>query len=150
MIYNSPIGKLIIEIADENINRLSFSDSHVNETESGSQLESAIKEQLSAYFNGQLSSFDLPIKPKGTNFELSVWNEVIHIPFGSTTSYGAIAKKLGDANLMRAVGRANGSNPIPIIIPCHRVIASNNHLTGYSGGLERKKWLLKHEGTLLL
>ena len=150
MLFNSPIGTLKIDHQNDQVISLSFmleaSDSTIPENE----FEQIILDQLKSYFDGNLKNFDLPLAPKGTDFEQKVWNEVSTLPFGSTSTYGTIAKKLGDSNLMRAVGRANGSNPIPIMIPCHRVIASNNHLTGYSGGLERKRWLLQHEGSILL
>ena len=150
MLFNSPIGTLKIDHQNDQVISLSFmleaSDSTIPENE----FEQIILDQLKSYFDGNLKNFDLPLAPKGTDFEQKVWNEVSTLPFGSTSTYGTIAKKLGDSNLMRAVGRANGSNPIPIMIPCHRVIASNNHLTGYSGGLEGKRWLLQHEGSILL
>ena len=106
--------------------------------------------QLFEYFNGQRNSFDLPLEPYGTEFEQKVWDQLQHIPFGSTTNYGTIAKKVGDKKAAQAVGSANGKNPIAIVIPCHRVIGANNDLTGYAGGLQRKEWLLKHEGALLI
>ena len=87
----------------------------------------------------------MKLSPVGTKFQLSVWAELINIPYGKTISYGELAKRLGDPNMSRAVGTANGSNPISIIIPCHRVIGANGHLTGYGGGIERKRWLLDHE-----
>jgi methylated-DNA-[protein]-cysteine S-methyltransferase len=101
--------------------------------------------QISEYFEGKRKEFNLKLQPAGTNFQLKVWNEVIKIPFGKTASYLDIAKQTGSKNNTRAVGLANGKNPIPIIIPCHRIIGTNGKLTGYAGGLERKKWLLQHE-----
>lgn len=106
--------------------------------------------QLQEYFNGKRSTFQLPIHTEGTDFEHTVWKELQTIPPGSTTTYGAIAKKLGDTHYAQAVGAANGKNPIAIVIPCHRVLGANQNLTGYAGGLHRKEWLLKHEGALLL
>jgi methylated-DNA-[protein]-cysteine S-methyltransferase len=91
----------------------------------------------------------VPLDPQGTDFERRVWDLLREIPYGATTSYGVLAKRLGDITLSRAVGAANGSNPIPIIVPCHRVIGSNGDLTGFGGGLERKRWLLEHEGALM-
>jgi methylated-DNA-[protein]-cysteine S-methyltransferase len=108
------------------------------------------KLQLTEYFAGSRQSFDLPLEPEGTEFERKVWDLLRAIPFGATTSYGALAKQLGDLTLARAVGAANGANPIPIIVPCHRVIGSNGDLVGFGGGIERKEWLLKHEGALML
>ena len=101
--------------------------------------------QLAAYFAGELRDFDLPLALEGSDFQRQVWDELRRIPFGETTSYMAIAKRLGDARHVRAVGSANGRNPISIIIPCHRVVGSDGSLVGYGGGLERKRWLLDHE-----
>lgn len=108
------------------------------------------KTQLREYFEGYRDSFSLSLLPSGTKFEQTVWNKLLEIPQGSTTSYGTIAKKLGDKNSSQAVGHANGKNPIAVVIPCHRVIGSDQKLVGYAGGLERKEWLLKHEGALLI
>ena len=101
--------------------------------------------QLAAYFAGELRDFDLPLAPEGSDFQHQVWDELRRIPFGETTSYLAIAKRLGDSRHVRAVGSANGRNPISIIIPCHRVVGSDGSLVGYGGGLDRKRWLLDHE-----
>lgn len=101
--------------------------------------------QLEAYFAGSLTQFDLPLAPEGTEFQKKVWAELQKVPFGRTASYGDLAHRLGDPNLTRAVGAANGSNPIAIIIPCHRIIGADGSLTGYAGGLWRKQWLLRHE-----
>jgi methylated-DNA-[protein]-cysteine S-methyltransferase len=101
---------------------------------------------LSAYFDGATAEIgDLPLDMHGAPFEQRVWRALVDIPAGQTTSYGAIAKKLGDAGAARAVGAANGANPIAIIVPCHRVIGSSGSLVGYGGGLDRKMWLLDHE-----
>ena len=106
--------------------------------------------QLREYFEGLRDSFQLELEPEGTEFERSVWKELLEIPNGKTCSYGDIARGIGDAKASQAVGRANGKNPIAIVIPCHRVIGADKKLTGYAGGLERKEWLLKHEGALLI
>jgi len=107
-------------------------------------------EQLDAYFTGTLTAFDLPLAPEGTPFQQRVWAALRELPYGTTTSYGALAHTLGDAKLTRAVGTANGRNPIGIIIPCHRVIGADGSLTGYAGGLDNKQFLLdleaKHAG----
>ena len=103
------------------------------------------KQELQEYFDGTRQEFSIPLDPQGTKFQKSVWAELMNIPFGKTISYGELAKRLGDPLLTRAVGTANGANPISIIIPCHRVIGANGHLTGYGGGIERKRWLLDHE-----
>lgn len=102
--------------------------------------------QLEAYFEGRLTRFDLPLAPRGSPFQLRVWEALRAIPYGETTSYGAIAAALGDRGASRAVGAANGSNPIPVIVPCHRVIGADGTLTGFGGGLDCKRWLLEHEG----
>ncbi len=107
-------------------------------------IDEAIQE-LNEYFAGGRRDFTVKLAPIGTKFQQSVWTELMNIPFGKTISYGELAKRLGDPLLTRAVGTANGSNPISIIIPCHRVIGANGHLTGYGGGIERKRWLLDHE-----
>jgi methylated-DNA-[protein]-cysteine S-methyltransferase len=101
--------------------------------------------QLAAYFEGTLRDFDLPLAPRGSDFQRQVWYELLRIPFGETTSYLALARRIGDARHVRAVGTANGRNPISIVIPCHRVVGSDGSLVGYGGGLERKRWLLDHE-----
>ena len=103
------------------------------------------REQLIAYFDGKLQKFDLPLAPAGTEFQKLVWKALLDIPFGATESYGALAKRIGQDGAARAVGLANGHNPIGIVIPCHRVIGANGSLTGYGGGIERKQWLLNHE-----
>lgn len=103
------------------------------------------KRQLTAYFNGELTEFDLPLRLGGTDFQQRVWRELLKIPFGVTMSYGEMARHIGNPNASRAVGAANGRNPISIIVPCHRLIGSNGNLTDYGGGLERKEWLLAHE-----
>jgi methylated-DNA-[protein]-cysteine S-methyltransferase len=105
----------------------------------------AVREQLDAYFAGELEAFDLPLAPHGTDFQMRVWDELARIPFAETISYKELALRLGDQKLVRAVGLANGRNPISIVIPCHRVIGADGTLVGYGGGLERKRWLLDHE-----
>jgi len=101
--------------------------------------------QLNEYFKGERQNFDLLINPEGTEFQKKVWNSLLEIPYGKTMSYLGLSKKLGDVKAIRAVASANGKNPLWIIIPCHRVIGSDGSLTGYAGGLHRKKWLLNHE-----
>jgi methylated-DNA-[protein]-cysteine S-methyltransferase len=104
--------------------------------------------QLAEYFAGSRTTFDVPLAPTGSAFELNVWALLRDIPAGETASYGEIARKLGEPTMARAVGRANGQNPLPIVVPCHRVIGANGSLVGFGGGLERKRWLLEHEGAL--
>jgi methylated-DNA-[protein]-cysteine S-methyltransferase len=110
-----------------------------------------VKEQLSAYFAGELTEFDVPIALLGTDFQRRVWQELRTIPYGETTSYGELAERLGRPTAARAVGLANGKNPVSIIVPCHRVVGSTGSLTGYGGGLPRKRYLLDFEkGTPVL
>ena len=105
--------------------------------------------QLAAYFAGELTDFDLPLAPAGTGFQQRVWAALRTIPYGQTTSYGELAGQLGNPGASRAVGLANGRNPIAVVVPCHRVIGANGTLTGYGGGLDRKRWLLDHELAVL-
>lgn len=105
--------------------------------------------ELREYFTGKRRRFDVRVAPSGTTFQQRVWRAIATVPFGETTSYGRIAAELGGPHLARAVGAAVGANPIPIIIPCHRVIGADGSLTGYGGGLRMKVWLLRHEGVLL-
>jgi methylated-DNA-[protein]-cysteine S-methyltransferase len=108
-------------------------------------LQAAIR-QLKEYFAGKRREFALPLRLEGTEFQRCVWRELTQIPFGETRSYGQLAKRLNNPNGSRAVGLANGRNPIAIIVPCHRVIGADGSLTGFGGGIERKEWLLTHEG----
>jgi len=145
--YFSPVGWLKLSANSEGINCIGFSDEPENTANlqiSNKHLKQGIK-QLSEYFNNQRTSFDVALNPEGTAFQQQVWEMLLKIPFGETTTYGELAKKLGNPKAMRAVGRANGTNKIPIIIPCHRVIGSDGSLTGFAGGLDRKRWLLDHE-----
>ena len=105
--------------------------------------------QLNEYFDGKRQHFDFKINPKGTEFQQKVWHELLNIPFGKTMSYMDLSKKLGDVKAIRAVASANGKNPLWIVVPCHRVIGTDGSLTGYAGGLWRKKWLLEHESPSL-
>lgn len=110
----------------------------------------AVLAQVKAYFAGELEAFDLNFAPHGTAFQKLVWQALCRIPFGQTRTYGELAHDLGKPTASRAVGAANGQNPVAVLIPCHRVIGSNGKLTGYAGGMENKRWLLRHEGALLL
>ena len=105
--------------------------------------------QLQDYFDGKRTTFTFPLNPSGTDFQKKVWDELLHIPFGKTCSYLDLSKKLGDVKAIRAVASANGKNPLWIVVPCHRVIGTDGSLTGYAGGLWRKKWLLEHENPTL-
>jgi methylated-DNA-[protein]-cysteine S-methyltransferase len=115
----------------------------------GAPRDAAFAAALRRYLEGDLAAIDaVAVDPGGTAFQARVWKALRRIPCGRTTSYGALARRLGEPNAMRAVGLANGQNPIAIVIPCHRVIGKDGSLTGYGGGLERKRWLLRHEGAL--
>lgn len=147
----SPIGPLKLKANNKVLTSIQFLDDTDEESpQSPSPLLHQAKQQLTEYFEGNRSNFDLPLQPSGSDFEKEVWHKVKNIRFGTTSTYSDIAKQLGDVKKVRAVGRANGQNPIPIIIPCHRVIGANNKLTGYAGGIKRKQWLLQHEGAILL
>ncbi len=151
--YQSEIGPLEIVGSDKYITALNFI---VPEEQNYSFDNAAIPEavaacmaQLDEYFSGKRQVFDLKLEPYGTEFQKTVWRQLTSIPFGKTVSYLDIAKAIGNEKAVRAVGAANGKNPISIIVPCHRIIGSNGRLTGYGGGLWRKAWLLKHEGSLV-
>lgn len=154
-IADSPVGRLLLTGDSRALTGLYLMDSgrHPVEIEPGwirkeGELSTA-RAQLKQYFAGERTEFDLPLAPRGTPFQLAVWEELTHIPFGKTASYGEVALALGKSALAsRAVGLANGRNPISIIVPCHRVIGADGSLTGYGGGLDRKEWLLRHEGSL--
>jgi methylated-DNA-[protein]-cysteine S-methyltransferase len=147
----SPIGDLLLTSDGERLTRLYMRpvDGSDWRIEPGWRHDAAaladVSGQLDAYFAGDLRSFDVPLAPAGTSFQQAVWKLLLAIPFGETASYGELARELGKPNGSRAVGVANGSNPISIIVPCHRVIGSTGSLTGYGGGLPRKAWLLAHE-----
>ena len=144
--YSSPIGTLELKEDRGYIMWVSFLNAEPDHSDSNPILDKCVV-QLDEYFKLAREEFDLPLAPGGTPFQQKVWDETLNIPFGKTASYMDIAKKLGDTKSTRAVGLANGKNPIAIIIPCHRIIGSNGSLTGYAGGIERKKWLLDHEST---
>lgn len=142
---DTPIGWLKLSTSPISLVNISFCELH--EQDSFDQPDILLKTilQLEEYFQGKRKIFDINLAPKGTQFQKDVWESVIQIDFGKTASYLDIAKQTGSKNNTRAVGMANGKNPIPIVIPCHRIIGSNGKLTGYAGGLEKKRWLLHHE-----
>nr|WP_025741966.1 methylated-DNA--[protein]-cysteine S-methyltransferase [Aquimarina pacifica] len=144
----TPLGTATI-VGDENgISRVSVADMGADKitTTIPIYLQDAVS-QLQEYFRGERTVFELSINPPGTDFQKKVWAELVKIPFGKTVSYLDIAKRLGDPKSIRAAATANGKNPLWIIVPCHRVIGSDGSLTGYAGGLWRKKWLLDHESS---
>ena len=146
----SPIGQLLLVGDDSGVQQINFprnghsAPAEAEWTQDSNVFSEPIR-QLNAYFAGDLEDFDLDLAPQGTPFQQKVWDELLRIPYGETISYGELAKRIGNPNASRAVGLANGSNPIPIIIPCHRVIGSNGKLTGYGGGLPIKEKLLALE-----
>lgn len=146
---DSPIGKLMLLADDTGLTGLHMEYRRYPPADQAWRVDEArfrvAKAQLAAYFAGELREFDLPLAAVGTPFQHKVWDALMHIPFGETISYGELARRLGDAKASRAVGLANGKNPISIVVPCHRVIGASGDLTGYGGGLERKRWLLDHE-----
>lgn len=147
MIIDTPIGPLHAVVDEEGrLVELGFREPLKDE---GVSSAPHVERQLREYFGGKRKMFDLELAPRGTEFQLAVWNALTQIPYGDTISYSELAHRIGKPAAVRAVGAANGANPIPVIIPCHRVIGANGSLTGYGGGIERKQWLLAHEGRRL-
>ncbi len=148
--FDSPIGKLLLLGKDGIVEELHFPNSTKLQTpDKGLEDEQSFKQvirQLNEYFQGKRKRFDLKLSPAGTPFQKSVWQQLQNIPFGQTVSYSFIAEKIGNPKASRAVGMANNKNPIPIIIPCHRVLGKDGSLTGYGGGLDTKRFLLDLEG----
>ncbi|MDY5212485.1 methylated-DNA--[protein]-cysteine S-methyltransferase [Intestinibacter sp.] len=147
--YNTKIGKLGIREDGKNITHIYLRDKDIDEDKVVIEESDLIKRayiQIDEYIKGKRKIFDLPLNPNGTEFQKKVWKALTEIPYGETTSYKDIAVTLGNEKACRAVGMANNKNPIPIIIPCHRVIGANKKLVGYAGGLDLKKMLLNLEG----
>jgi methylated-DNA-[protein]-cysteine S-methyltransferase len=156
-IVDSPVGRLLLTGDERALTGLFMLDAgaHSASVQPGwTRHEGAFAKaaaQLKSYFAGERTEFDLPLAPRGTPFQLAVWEQLARIPYGRTVSYGDVATALGKSPVAsRAVGLANGRNPVSIILPCHRVIGADGSLTGYGWGLDRKEWLLRHEGALLL
>jgi methylated-DNA-[protein]-cysteine S-methyltransferase len=146
--YSSPLGQLEIKSLDKYITAIKF----IEPGEAGPLISQEHNEviiqcckELDEYFEGRRKEFTFPIHQEGTDFQKEVWSQLLTIPYGKTISYSELSKKMGDIKKIRAVGTTNGKNNLAIVVPCHRVIGSNNHLTGYAGGLWRKQWLLEHE-----
>lgn len=154
-IYHSPIGQMKIVASDYCIEELVFiapskdAGYFENDTDQPAVIHQCVDE-LIEYFAGKRRHFTVPINQEGTEFQQKVWKELYELPFGKTLSYGELAKKLGDPNLVRAAASANGKNKIAIIVPCHRIIGADQSLVGYAWGKARKKWLLQHEFRLAL
>ncbi len=162
-VIDSPVGRLFIAVDDEgNLTRLSFLDAYSLESVQDGMIKKGfelvpdpakiehVARQLEAYFSGDLTDFQLRLKPQGTPFQLGVWQALQNIPYGECRTYGDIADGLENPGASRAVGLANNRNPIAIVIPCHRVIGNNGHLTGFGGGTDTKRQLLVHEGYFLI
>lgn len=142
---NTPLGSCLIEGDEAGVSKIWVLDEPAEATSVIPQSLQNAATQLEEYFAGARKKFDFKINPQGTEFQKRVWGALLEIPFGTTTSYQALSVKLGDVKAIRAVASANGKNPLWIVVPCHRVIGSDGSLTGYAGGLWRKKWLLEHE-----
>ncbi len=148
--FHSPLGPLLVAGDAERLHLIRFPSEDRNgepraEWRRDDGVFAETFRQLDAYFAGKLTRFDLPLWRAGTAFQNTVWSALCRIPFGETVSYGALASRIGKPNASRAVGGANGANPLPIVVPCHRVIGSDKSLTGFGGGIEVKKFLLAHE-----
>ena len=145
--YLSPVGELAIESEGDKIIAAGFLRDSKQEESSTPVIQQCIDE-LNEYFYKGRKFFSIELDLRGTEFQRKVWNALLNIPFGKTISYSDVAMAIGDEKSVRAVGLANGQNPIPIIVPCHRVIGKDGNLVGYGGGLDKKQWLLRHEGVL--
>lgn len=149
-VFNSPLGVVRIWGDDAGVSIISCTDVPANQ-DGSAQMPEPVRlavEQLQEYFAGIRQAFDFPINPAGTAFQQTVWQALCDVPFGTTLSYLALTRRIGDEKAIRAVAAANGRNPLWIVVPCHRIIGSDGSLTGYAGGLWRKQWLLEHERVL--
>lgn len=144
---SSPLGLIEIAANEQGLVAVSFCDQPRQPVQPQHWTQET-KKQLTAYFNKDLKEFNLPLAATGTLFQQQVWQALTTVPYGKTASYGDIAKAINNPKGGRAVGLANGKNPIGIIVPCHRVIGANGTLTGYAGGVDKKAWLLRHEGVM--
>lgn len=150
---DSPIGPLMLAADDAGLRHIEFRDNRhpANRADwhgGDNEVLQATEAQLGEYFAGARRDFDLPLSPQGTDFQLQVWRELARIPFGATISYAQLAQRIGNPEAVRAVGAANGRNPLPIVLPCHRVIGADGALVGFGGGLPTKQFLLRLEGAL--
>ena len=150
---DSPVGPLMLAAGDDGLRHIEFRENRHPADRSDwhggdSPVLQAAEAQLREYFAGERRAFDLPLAPRGTPFQLQVWHELARIPFGATISYAQLAQRIGKPSAMRAVGAANGRNPLPIVLPCHRVIGADGSLTGFGGGLPTKQFLLQLEGAM--
>ncbi|TVS16981.1 MAG: methylated-DNA--[protein]-cysteine S-methyltransferase [Gammaproteobacteria bacterium] len=151
----SPLGRLLLVAGDDGLRQILLPDRNNDPAipapgwRRDDDALAMARVQLEEYFAGTRRVFDLPLAPRGTRFQLAVLAVLAEIPFGTTCSYGEMARRLGQPTASRAVGAANGRNPLAIVLPCHRVVGSDGSLTGYAGGLGAKRWLLRHEGVAL-
>ena len=145
MTIDSPVGRLALTSDDTHLKSVAFGDEEVEESDTLPEILLRTAVQLKEYFAGTRRAFDLDLDPDGSAFQKKVWKRLLQVPYGTTKSYHDVAIELGSALNTRAVGTANGKNPIPIIVPCHRIIGHDGKLVGYAGGIERKRWLLLHE-----
>jgi len=151
-IFESPLGLVRITGDDAGVSVISCTnipENNVVETQPVDQLSGPVSlaaQQLQEYFAGTRQIFNFPMNPVGTTFQQTVWKALLDVPFGTSLSYLALSRRIGDEKAIRAVAAANGRNPLWIVVPCHRIIGSDGSLTGYAGGLWRKQWLLEHEG----
>lgn len=151
---HTPVGPLLLVAGEDGLREIRFGGGRGHEAASEdlasgeAEVLDEARAQLGAYFEGRLRDFDLLLAPRGAPFELRVWQALLEIPYGTTCSYSDLARRLGSPGASRAVGAANGRNPLPIVVPCHRVIGADGSLTGYGGGLETKRYLLRLEGVL--
>ena len=145
---NSPLGVIEVHGGDAGISSVEFCDHELCTADCRHPIVQRCVQQLREYFSGERTTFDIPLNLQGTDFQLRVWRALQEVPFGATASYKKIAIASGNVNAVRAVGGANGKNPAPIIVPCHRIVGSDGSLTGFSSGMWRKEWLLKHEGSI--
>jgi len=145
--FDTPLGIMEVAATERAVKSIYFVERA--EQKNANAITASTQFQLGEYFDGIRESFDLPLDADGTDFQKTVWKALTTIPFGQTCTYGDIAKQIGNPKGMRAVGLANGKNPMTIVVPCHRVIGANGKLTGYASGTERKAWLLNHESDSL-
>ena len=143
-VIQSPLGHIKIQEENNSITRIEFCTEELQSAEN--DLLKKVEDEIQAYFKGKKKSFSFEISPQGTKFQKEVWQELLRIPYGETISYLELANRLGDPKSIRAAASANGRNPIAIVVPCHRVIGTDGSMTGYAGGLERKRALLTLEG----
>ena len=145
IVFDTPVGPMALECQGEYLTALYLPHHHMAPSGMETPLLERGRVELAEYFQGKRREFDLPLAPKGTPFQQKVWSELAKVPYGTVVTYGELAARVGSPKACRAVGQANHNNPLPIFLPCHRVVGANGSLTGYAGGLELKQWLLRLE-----